>query len=129
LSVTKEAKELLSNIKNPVAVISIAGLARTGKSFILNKIVESLSKSKSTNGFKIGSTIDSCTKVKLKKIKKTKGIWIWGLPVESKINGEKATILLLDTEGLASLDESQTHDAKVKFKNLKKDFHVEHSFE
>eukprot|EP01080_Neovahlkampfia_damariscottae_P001416 gene1416-12036_t len=103
LSVTKEAQNLLTKIKNPVAIISIAGLARTGKSFILNKIVESMTKSKSSGGFKIGNTIDSCTK----------GIWIWGIPIEAKVRGENATILLLDTEGLASLDESQTHDAKI----------------
>jgi hypothetical protein len=42
--------------------------------------------------------------------------------VESRINGEKATILLLDTEGLASLDESQTHDAKVSLQKIKKRF-------
>ena len=49
-----------------VAVVAIAGLYRTGKSYILNKIIGR------EGGFSVGPTVKACTK----------GIWIWGRAVE-----------------------------------------------
>jgi hypothetical protein len=38
-SITEEAKSFLEQIESPIGVISIAGLYRTGKSFILNQLI------------------------------------------------------------------------------------------
>lgn len=55
-TVTPEAKTILSQIPGPVGVISIAGLYRTGKSYILNQLIGR------NDGFEIGPTIRPCTK-------------------------------------------------------------------
>jgi hypothetical protein len=36
---SSEAKDFLSTIKGPIAIISMAGLFRTGKSFFLNRVL------------------------------------------------------------------------------------------
>lgn len=37
--VSKEAREFLSRIDEPVGVICVAGKYRTGKSFLLNRVI------------------------------------------------------------------------------------------
>ncbi len=59
-SVSEEAISLLRNVKERIGVIAVAGKYRTGKSFLLNKII--LDK-KDSNGFGVGPTINPCTKV------------------------------------------------------------------
>jgi hypothetical protein len=49
-------------------VISVAGIYRTGKSFLLNKIILNANQ-----GFAVGPTTNA----------KTKGIWVWGKPLIS----------------------------------------------
>ena len=61
---SEEASAMICTIKNPIAVISVAGLYRTGKSYLLNRII--LNR---TNGFGVGPTVNPCTKVK-------KNFWI-----------------------------------------------------
>ena len=50
----------MSRIKDPVGVICVAGKYRTGKSFLLNRII--LNKT-DNSGFGVGPTINPCTKV------------------------------------------------------------------
>jgi hypothetical protein len=83
----------LKQLEGPVAVIAIAGLYRTGKSYLLNRL---LGKQK---GFAVGPTVQPCTK----------GIYVWGDP--PKRNG--VNIILLDTEGLGSTQQDQAHDTKI----------------
>lgn len=59
---TKEGKDLLEGIRGPLAVTTIAGVYRTGKSFFLNRILLKIKK-----GFDVGGEINACTK----------GIWVW----------------------------------------------------
>lgn len=47
-------------MKERVGIIAVAGKYRTGKSFLLNRIL--LNKKEST-GFGVGPTINPCTKV------------------------------------------------------------------
>ena len=73
---TEEGEKFLNSLDQPIAVVSIAGLYRTGKSFLVNKIVPSSdsnfsSKDKKRNGFKVGTTTQSTTK----------GLNIWGQPI------------------------------------------------
>jgi AAA+ ATPase superfamily predicted ATPase len=60
--VSPEAIELLKNIKEKIGIIAVAGKYRTGKSFLLNRII--LNKT-DMNGFGVGPTINPCTKVRL----------------------------------------------------------------
>uniref|UniRef100_A0A8C1QFG4 Guanylate-binding protein 1-like n=1 Tax=Cyprinus carpio TaxID=7962 RepID=A0A8C1QFG4_CYPCA len=84
LSVYKQAIEFLSRINEPVVVVSVVGLYRTGKSYLMNRLAGQQS------GFALGSTIES----------KTKGIWMWCVPHPNK---KGHTLVLLDTEGLGDV--------------------------
>lgn len=60
---------------------------RTGKSYLLNRILLKTSK-----GFGVGPTVNPCTK----------GLWIWN---EAIAVPENKHMLVVDTEGLGALDE------------------------
>ena len=94
-TITEEAKEMLSKIENNIAVISIAGIYRSGKSYLLNRLLGR------QDGFEIGPNISSCTK----------GIWIWGNTV--KLNNKNTEVLIIDTEGLASAFEDRNENIDI----------------
>ena len=83
----------------PVATVSVAGMYRTGKSFFMNQLM-------GRSGFVVGNTTTSCTR----------GIWIWVAPPgvwDAPAAKAGASLLVLDTEGLASFDQDETYDAKI----------------
>ena len=47
----------------------------------------------------------------------TKGIWIWGAPIHHEAGaaavGAPSNLLLIDTEGLSSIEQTEGHDAKI----------------
>ncbi|XP_062407087.1 guanylate-binding protein 1-like [Sardina pilchardus] len=95
LSVSSETLKILQQIQQPVVVVAIVGVYRTGKSFLMNQLA-----GKST-GFPLGNTIES----------KTKGIWMWCVPHPTK---EGHTLVLLDTEGFQDVEKGDTkHDIKL----------------
>ena len=55
-----EAVELLSALDGPIATVAVAGLWRTGKSYLLNQLTGA---SKAKEGFTVGATVNACTKV------------------------------------------------------------------
>ncbi|XP_020945970.1 guanylate-binding protein 6 isoform X2 [Sus scrofa] len=85
LSVNQEALEILEKISQPVVVVAIVGLYRTGKSYLMNRLAGR------NHGFRLGSTVQS----------ETKGIWMWCVPHPSKPD---CTLVLLDTEGLGDVE-------------------------
>ncbi|XP_008999894.1 guanylate-binding protein 5 isoform X2 [Callithrix jacchus] len=87
LKVNQEALEILSAIMQPVVVVAIVGLYRTGKSYLLNRL------SGKNKGFSVASTVQS----------HTKGIWIWCVPHPNRPNH---TLVLLDTEGLGDVEKA-----------------------
>ena len=68
--VSEEAKQFLMSVKENVAVIAVAGKYRTGKSFLLNRVI----LNKMDEGFGVGPTINPCTK----------GLWVWGETISLK---------------------------------------------
>lgn len=94
---TKEAESLISDITENIAVVCVAGLYRTGKSYLLNRLLGR------QDGFEIGPTINSCTK----------GLWVWGEPIY--LEDRNLKVLLIDTEGLGSAfeDRNETIDMEI----------------
>ncbi|XP_077303071.1 guanylate-binding protein 6-like isoform X2 [Lithobates pipiens] len=95
LRVNEEAVEILSKIKQPLVVVAIVGMYRTGKSYLMNKLAGV------QKGFELGASIQA----------KTKGIWMWCLPHPTRKNH---TLVLLDTEGLGNVNKGdKKNDLKI----------------
>ena len=100
--ISKEGKKIISNPENKkIGIISLVGKYRTGKSFLLNKVLINNIK----EGFAVGPTIKPCTK----------GIWLWPKPLKiiNKEKNEEFPVYLIDTEGLGAYDEEINHDSKI----------------
>ncbi|XP_060606846.1 guanylate-binding protein 1-like [Ruditapes philippinarum] len=89
------AFDQITKVDWPIVVVAVAGLYRTGKSYLMNRLAGS------SKGFALGDTIES----------KTKGIWAW-----CKIHPtlSNTVLLLLDTEGLGDVEKGDpSHDNKI----------------
>ncbi|TRY55289.1 hypothetical protein DNTS_013450 [Danionella cerebrum] len=118
-----DALQILSQLGKQVVVVSVVGLYRTGKSYLMNRLAGSdkgYTKTPSQiqtstsligthcgsneallSGFDLGSTIES----------KTKGIWMWCLKHPTKADTD---LVLLDTEGLGDVDKGDSkHDTNI----------------
>ena len=93
LKVVPLTLKLLETINRPVAILAICGPCRTGKSYVLSRMLGS------ADAFALGHTLDA----------KTRGIWI-GTTV---IDCDQFTLLLMDTEGIDSVSATMKDDASV----------------
>ena len=97
--INEEVLDFLRSIKDEIIIVSVIGKARTGKSYLMNLLLDLVGKGE---GFQVASSLQSCTK----------GIWLWGTPKNS-FNG-KAKIVFLDSEGTSSIDKStKTYDSII----------------
>ncbi|XP_047317517.1 guanylate-binding protein 3-like [Impatiens glandulifera] len=93
-----EAVAILQLVKEPIGVISVCGLARQGKSFILNQLLGR------SSGFQVASTHRPCTK----------GLWLWSAPIKrTALDGTEYKLLLLDSEGIAAYDQTGTYSTQI----------------
>ncbi|XP_060559206.1 uncharacterized protein LOC132719451 [Ruditapes philippinarum] len=85
----------IAKIDWPIVVVAIAGLYRTGKSYLMNRLANS------SKGFALGDTTEL----------KTKGIWAWCKIHPTMSN---TVLLLLDTEGLGDVEKGDpSYDNKI----------------
>ena len=97
--VNSDAIAILSEITTSVVVLGVAGQYRTGKSFLLNRIILNREK-----GFGVAPTINACTK----------GIWMWSKPIRTQNEaGETVNTIVLDSEGLGAIDQDASHDCRI----------------
>jgi len=85
----------LSQRTTPFGVLACAGKFRTGKSFLMNRL---LSRPPG-KGFGVGETVQACTR----------GIWL----CTEFLNVGGRDVLVLDTEGIDALDAENAHDVRV----------------
>jgi hypothetical protein len=91
--------KLLRQVEAPVSVIAVVGLYRTGKSFLLNRILLEQS-----DGFQVGPTVNPCTK----------GLWVWNQVMKGKAkDGSDMNYIVVDTEGIGALDTNSQHDSTI----------------
>lgn len=93
LEVVDEAVSLLQEIRKPLAVLSICGPYRTGKSYILSRLLGS------SDAFDLGHTMDA----------KTFGIWLG----TSALECDDFVLILLDTEGIDAVSAKMSDDASI----------------
>jgi hypothetical protein len=89
----------IRSLPSPISVVAVAGLYRTGKSYLINRVFLN-----SSQAFEVGPSVNPCTK----------GIWIWTEPITcSQPDGSPCTLLLLDTEGIGGLDKDSDYDSRI----------------
>ena len=94
-----EIEEMIMPLSAPLGVISVAGMYRTGKSYLLNRMLLNQNK-----GFSVGPSINPCTK----------GLWMWSKTIQAHTpEGKPIDVLIIDTEGIGATDEDNNHDNKI----------------
>ncbi len=93
--VDEETAAWLSERTRPFSVLACAGKFRTGKSFLLNRLLER----PAGKGFGVGETVQACTR----------GIWVCTEMMSHNGND----VLILDTEGIDALDAESQHDVRI----------------
>nr|XP_018679856.1 PREDICTED: guanylate-binding protein 5-like isoform X3 [Musa acuminata subsp. malaccensis] len=99
LRLAREGLQAIQDITTPVAAVAVIGPYRSGKSFLLNQLLSL----PCNEGFEVGHMRHA----------KTKGLWVWGIPVEVVIDGSKVSVLYLDTEGFENVRKSNVYDDRI----------------
>lgn len=93
--VDEETATWLSQRTKPFSVLACAGKFRTGKSFLLNRLLNR----PAGKGFGVGETVQACTR----------GIWL----CMDMMSHNGNDVLVLDTEGIDALDAESQHDVRI----------------
>src|SRR5574343_599781 len=94
-----EALSFIRKLPSPLSIVSVAGVYRTGKSYLLNRVILDRNR-----GFEVGPTINACTK----------GLWIWGEAIQgTSEEGSPCSVLVIDSEGMGGFDRDNNYDTRV----------------
>ena len=101
LKANPQALRILREISGPVCVLAVVGPCRTGKSYILGRLISNAGENCQ---FKLGHKMDP----------ETMGIWMWDRPFKLRLkNGEEVTMVLIDTEGIDAASASDQSDSQI----------------
>lgn len=101
LVLNSSAVDILRSIQGPVCVVAIVGPCRSGKSYILSRLINSQG---AKCYFDLGHQMDP----------KTMGIWMWDRPFKVELkNGNVVTMVLLDTEGIDAANATEQGDNQI----------------
>nr|CAB3224308.1 atlastin-2 [Phallusia mammillata] len=118
----KKLENLFKNVKDkPVAIYSISGAFRKGKSFLLNLFIKYLEKLEAGNGQEVGHNWMDAKNNALGGFSwrggmepNTQGILIYSKPfVIKNLKGRKTAVFLMDTQGLFDSDSSMTKCSSI----------------
>ena len=88
ITVGAEASAFLSSLQAPVVLVSVAGSARTGKSFLANQILGQM------DGFEAKPGLHACTR----------GVWLWPavqhVNVPTSSGSRRVSLVVLDCQGI-----------------------------
>ncbi|XP_039375188.1 RING finger protein 112-like isoform X2 [Mauremys reevesii] len=98
----------------PVCLVSIVGVKRRGKSFLLNYLLRRLRSLDARDGAWMGREDEPLEgfewRADMQRV--TKGVWAWSQPFWVPAEGGKVAVLLVDTEG--SMDIERNKETSVK---------------
>ena len=101
LVLQEQALHILESISDPVCVVSIVGPCRTGKSYILSRLIGG---EREKSHFNLGHKMDP----------ETMGIWMWDTPFQYQLrDGTSVTMILLDTEGIDAANATDRGDNQI----------------
>ena len=85
-------------------MVAVVGPCRTGKSYILTRLITAGANEQCTTCFKLGHRMDP----------ETMGIWMWDSPFVYRLkDGKEVTIVLLDTEGIDAFNATERGDNQI----------------
>ena len=96
--VHQEAAEIIENSVHSVAIVSVAGKYRTGKSLLMNLLCGS-----TDDNFEVSASVNACTR----------GIWMCSKPITINKDGQEIDVYFMDSEGLGGIDKNQNHDVQI----------------
>lgn len=90
----------LRGIVGPVAPVVVIGPYRSGKSFLLNQLLQV----PCDEGFGVGH----------ERSTQTKGVWVWNKPKQvTSVEGWDLSVLFVDTEGFESTGKADSYDDRI----------------
>ncbi|KAL9318460.1 hypothetical protein ACSQ67_014977 [Phaseolus vulgaris] len=106
LRLSREGLEAIERITNPIAAVALLDFTLNTQilGFFWHKcLVKRFDMVIFLLGFGVGHMRDT----------KTKGIWVWGTPIDLDINGVRTSVFYLDTEGFESVGKSNVYDDRI----------------
>ena len=104
ITINEEAIKILKEIKNNIIIVSIFGKERTGKSYLMNLLLNSRENCDKSKGFTVSASMNTSSR--------SRGIWMWNTPIEKSDSRE--AIIFIDSEGINSENiYNQQSDSKI----------------
>ena len=116
--VNEDALKTLAKVEGDVAVVSVCGRSRQGKSYLLNVLLRTLFEEEEEES--VAAESRESARVLREKFKTsgstqpcTKGLYLWPEPLTGEKDGRKLSIFFVDSEGIDSYDQSSNYSAEI----------------